>query len=274
MRIAIAILAVFTSVSLLSAAKAAGGFYFNQDLGVSWNALGAALGTRIVYRIPLSQSDDILWSSTKIDVGIDNSLTPADNRIALYLQIEPIAVFDVTVLAGGAFAYKLLGYGFSEVGGYFSDVSENALATVPQEDKAFFFLKISPRLKAQFGPVIAANTLDYLYLGSGPESRYYYQRKEALVMRYSDACLVNNTYLLYDFSNGLFAGLNYYILWHPESLWGTQYAAALGAYEWKIAPETVLSFNLLLGWYTVDSYRQYNTLLPYVAGAAGLNIRI
>lgn len=265
---------LLVTVSSVFAAKAENGFYFTQGLGASWNALGVALDTTFLYRIPLSTSSDILWQSTKIDIGVRNSLTPADDRLMVYMNIEPIALFDLTVQAGFTGMYKLLGYGFVEVPAATSPLTESAISSLTQGDKLGLYVKVTPQLKAQLGPVIVADSLDYVYINIGAENKYYNDRKEAAVMKFADSLMINNLYLIYDFSNDWYAGLNYFILGNLSSGYGTQYIAALGAYDWKLNQASTLSFNLLLGWYIKDDFRQYNMSLPYVGFQATYNMKI
>lgn len=262
------------SFSQLFAAKATQGFNFSQGLGASYNPLGVALDTTFFYRLPLSDSSEMLWESMKIDFGIKNSLTPADDRLSVFINIEPIAVFDVTLHVGYTGMYKLLGYGFVDVPNGRSSLSEASIAGIPQQDKGGLFIKASPEFKVQFGPVILVDALDFLYINVGSEDKYYNDRKEAIVMKYADSLMINNVYALYDFSNGLYAGLNYYILWNTVTAWGTQYLAALGAYDWKLDMQSSVSFNLLVGWYFYDGYTQYNTGFPYLAFQATYNLKL
>lgn len=256
------------------AAKAEQGFVFNQKIGASLNGLGLAFDTSILYRIPLSESGELLWESMKLDIGVKNSLTPSENRAFLFINIEPIAFFDLTFQIGAAGMYKLFGYGFTDLPGPRTLLTNNLLNSFPQQDKAVFYMKLSPEFKVRFGPVIAVNTLDFITFNAGSEDRYYYVRKEAIIMKYADSCFQNNTYLLYDFSNGWFAGLNYYMIWNIATALGTQYLAGLGSYDWKISPALTVNFTALAGWYTYCGYAQYLTNLPYLAVQAGLTWKL
>lgn len=262
------------SFSAAFAAKAQQGFNFSQGLGASYNGLGVALDTSFYYRIPLSDSTDILWESMKIDIGVKNSLTPADDRITLYMNIEPIAIFDVSLNVGFTGMYKLLGFGFVDVGSYTSPLSDAVVTNLTQQDKGGLFVKLSPEFKVQFGPLILVDAFDYIYINVGNENSYYFDRKEAIVMKYADNCMINNVYALFDLSNGFFAGLNYYLLWNPSTSLGTQYIAALGAYDWKLDKTSTLSFNLLLGWYLYDGFSQYRMNIPYIAAQATYNLKL
>jgi hypothetical protein len=266
------LLFLFSSAAFSS--KVEGGFHFSQGLAGSYNALGAALDTTFLYRIPLSSSTDMLWETMKIDIGVKNSLTPADERLTLYMNIEPIAIFDISVNAGLTEMYKLLGYGFVEVPASTSPLSDAYTTNLVQQDKLGFFLKVSPEFKVQVGPFILVDALDYVYLSVGGEEKFFNDRKEAAVLKFSDSLIVNNVYALYDFSNGWFAGLNYFLLINPSSGFGTQYLAGLGAYTWKLDKVSDLSFNLLIGWYLKDDFQQYNRNLPYFGLAATYNLKI
>jgi alkylhydroperoxidase/carboxymuconolactone decarboxylase family protein YurZ len=68
-------------VAGLSAEKAKKGFYLNQSIQGSFNPLGLQFLTQAYYRIPLVNKEGILWESTKIDIGLQNNLSPAFDAV-------------------------------------------------------------------------------------------------------------------------------------------------------------------------------------------------
>jgi hypothetical protein len=264
---------LFFSVAVF-ADKPEKGWSFSQGLGGSYNGLGVILDTSVFYTIPLSDSTNILWETMKFEIGVDNSLTPTDERLSLYMNIEPIAIFDLGVNIGFIGMYKLFGFGFTDVGNYRSLLSDAVVLDLPQDDKGGLFLQLSPEFKVQFGPVILVDCLDYIYMNVGDDDSYYNNRNEGIVLKYADNFYINNIYAIYDFSNGFYAGMNYNDQWNPTTALGTRYIAVLGAYEWKLNPHSKLSFNLLLGRYLYDGYDQFEKDIPYIAAQATYDLKL
>ncbi len=53
------------------------GLYLDTSLGASINPLGLALKADVFYRIPLIKRPGVLWRSTKIDLGVQEYLSPS-----------------------------------------------------------------------------------------------------------------------------------------------------------------------------------------------------
>lgn len=120
------VLAMFTLVCLTTAAysaKAESGWYFDQNVGICYNPIGAEANSTLYYRLPLYNMPGVLWESCKIDLGVKNKFTPSDEWIGFYCNIEPIAIFDVTFLAGFNPSFNFLGFGFQQVSSQTADYS-------------------------------------------------------------------------------------------------------------------------------------------------------
>src|SRR5512136_3014541 len=69
------------------------GIYNFNSIGASWNPLGIQVDNRLCLRFPLSARTGILWESTKLDIGIQSSWTPADEVAGVFFTVEPVAFF-------------------------------------------------------------------------------------------------------------------------------------------------------------------------------------
>jgi hypothetical protein len=68
---------------------------------------GLEFDTSAMYTIPLTKTDDALWKDNKIAIGVLNGLTPAYNQTFLYIDIIPIAIFELKVKAGAMPIYNI-----------------------------------------------------------------------------------------------------------------------------------------------------------------------
>ena len=119
--------------------------------------------TGALYRIPLSESKDILWKSTKIDIGLQNGWTPGDDFFGIKLAFEPVAVFDVTVKAGYYGMFDAFGYGYYDLPSASSPYDDKARKSLDPLSVNGWWLSAAPRLKVKIGHLLAVDclTTDY-----------------------------------------------------------------------------------------------------------------
>lgn len=247
------------------------GFYLDQNLGGAVNPLGVQLGTKLLYRTPLIRQKGILWESTKIDVGIANSLSPAYDFIGGFLDIEPIAVFDVAFTAQFAGYYSGLGYGFHDLAGYGAAFDQNTLASLGSKNTAGYLLCAAPTLKFALGSFAFSNTLHVNYFNVDGGSGYFYETYANCILAKSGVELYNDAYALMSIGAGLMAGLNDSVLVVPASGYQSHTLQAVGILSKALSGRLSVYAALTAGMYLEDRYYQYQ---PRVAGLAGFTSRL
>jgi hypothetical protein len=243
------------------------GFIVSQSIGVSHNPLGALLDTKLFYRMPLIKKEGILWESTKIETGIQNEWTPADNRISAWAAIEPIALFDIVIKGGYYAMFDNLGYGCFRMNSA-GDPYDDAAQKVHKPDDAHgYWLSVAPTLKAKLGRVIALNTATINRIVINGRSDFL-EVQSYLAHRTADVDIVNESYLLYECTKAFLAGANY----HYAAVAGTgarsQRLGVLG----MMTPGSLvpyMSAALNVGFYPDDPLFAKK---PYVAGLVGVDV--
>jgi len=253
----IIILLLFIQLNIF-AEKVYQGFNFEQSVGYSYNPLGLEFASIFYYKIPLINSDNILFESTKIEFGFDNRFTPGDDRLLLYFKIEPIAFFDIKIRAGFMQTYDLLSFGFTEVENYKSEYDSDGLSDKSQENKTGYWADCSFRLKLMIGKIIFLNTFFINYVNFGSENKYFYERHQDIILKYTDYTTNNDTILLYKFSDNFLAGLNYFIMYVPESEYKQQTATLLFVYTKDISQKTKFYTMIKTGTHLQNKYNEYS----------------
>jgi hypothetical protein len=238
----------------------------SQTLGGSINPLGIDLGTQFYWKLPLSDSQDILWKSTSLKIGLQNDVTPAFERLGFFVQIEPIAIFDIKVTAAGAFYYKALSFGFLDLAGYTSEYYSPGADSIVQQDKLGFQLAVKPTFKFALGPVLFSNTftLEYFNLGAGG---FFYERNYDTVLKYQDFCIANETYLLFDLKV-LLVGLAHYLMYVPGSGALSDRLSAIGIFTFTLSKNISGYVLAMAGTPFAD---QYNAFKLYGAVLVGFD---
>lgn len=258
-------------VAGLSAEKAKKGFYLDQSIQGSFNPLGLQFLTQAYYRIPLVNKEGILWESTKIDIGLQNNLSPAYDMIGAYVDIEPIAIFDLALTAQAIGYYDFLGFGFYSVSGYSAGFDDASLSALTAKNTSGYTLSATPTLKIAFGPIAIADSFGLTYFSVDDGSGFFYEIVANCVLAKNDYELTNNAYLLASVTPGVLVGLNDYVLFVPNSGYLSHRIVAMGIYTSRFSPR--LSFNaiLQLGTFLQDAYNQY---IFYVGGQVGISLAL
>ncbi|HUW40890.1 MAG TPA: hypothetical protein VMV90_07740 [Rectinemataceae bacterium] len=243
------------------------GFYLDQNVQAAYNPLGVQLGTKLYYRMPLVRKPGILWESTKVDLGLANALSPAYDFFGGFVDIRPIAIFDLALTAQVAGYYSALGYGFHDLSGYDAAFDSGSLASLPSKNTAGYLLSASPTLQFALGPFAFADTLQLSYFDVDGGQGYFYETVANCALAKSGVELSNNVYLLYTLRPGIMLGLNDSLLSVPASGYRSQLLQAVGLATKRLSPRLSLYAALMAGLYLEDRYFQY---APHVAGEAGL----
>jgi hypothetical protein len=263
----IGIASALALASALLAEPATQGVFLDQNLQAGYNPIGVESGTKLFYRVPLGKRGGILWESTKVDVGIENSLSPAFDFVGAFVDIEPIAVFDLALHARFAGYYDALGYGFRDLAGYDSDYDSSALDSIDARNAAGCFLSAAPTLKFALGHVAFSDTLHVNYFNVDGGKGYFYEIFANCALAKRGVELFNDAYLLWRLDSKLMLGLNDSILFVPGSGYRSQTLQGVGVLNRSLSDKLSLYAALTAGLYLEDRYLRYK---PRAAGMAGI----
>jgi hypothetical protein len=255
----------------VSAEKAQKGFFLEQSIQASYNPLGLQFLTQAYYRIPLVNKEGMLWESTKIDLGLQSNLSPAYYMIGAYIDIEPIAVFDLALTAQAIGFYSALGFGFYSLPGYGAGFDDPSLNLLTPKNTLGYTLSATPTFKIAFGPVAVVDSFGATYFSVDDGSGFFYERVNGAVLAKNDYELTNNAYLLFTIVPGVLVGANDFILIVPNSGYLSHRIVAMGIYSSSFTPR--LSFNAVLqvGSFLAD---KYNIGVIYIGGQVGISLAL
>ncbi len=255
---------------LLGAQSVRRGWYLDQNLQGGYPG-GVQSGTQLYYRIPLSERSGILWKPTKIDLGLSNELAPAFDFFGAFVDIEPIAFFDLALSAQAQDYFKALGYGFHDMAGYQSAFDSSTLDGLSSKNTSGCLLSASPTLKLALGPVVAADTLNiYYFLVDGGEG-YFYEAVANCILAKNGVELSNQAYLLFTLGPGLMLGVNDSLLHVPASGYESQAIHAMGVFDSKLDEKISLYSAVMVGLYVEDRYYDHEI---HAAGTIGLTLAL
>lgn len=263
--------AAFVLASALCAEPVVRGFYGDQNFQASYNNLGAQLGTKIFYRMPLIQKEGILWESTKIDLGIINNLSPAYDSIGCFVDIQPIAIFDLVLKAQFTGYYQALGFGFQDLSSYGSEFDSSSRSSLTQKDTTGYVLSATPTLQFAFGRFAFTDSFAVSYFNVDGGSGYFYEAIAGVPLAKSDFELNNDAYALYLIGKGIYVGLNDSILEVPGSGYMSHTLQAIGIISRPISDTLSFYAALLAGVYLDDRYLQGE---GRIAGQAGISFSL
>jgi hypothetical protein len=197
---------VCTTAFSLYAEKTIQGFSTEQAIGASYDPLGLFLDTKLSYRTPFVDKKGPLWESTKLELGVQNEWTPADNLLSIRAAFEPIGFFDVCAKAGYFLMFDGLGYGCFRM-----ETPDRAYDLRTQKNNKpvaaqGYWLSIAPTLKAKIGRYIMLNSLTINRIAIDGQN-YFLEIRSYLPHRVKDVDLVNNAYMLYECSESVLTGI-------------------------------------------------------------------
>ncbi|HUI94041.1 MAG TPA: hypothetical protein VLX68_17515 [Chitinivibrionales bacterium] len=203
-------------------------------MGFSLNPLGVLLDSRAQYRLPLSKSKNIFWKSTKLDAGLANEWTPADDFLGLRVTLEPIAFFDITLRGGYYGMFNVFGYGYYPMATATSDYGDSARKAIHPASVNGWWCSAAPEIKVKLGRFIAVDcvTANYFDMKS---SGYFLEIHSWALHKTEDVDVQDDAYALVEINKMVMSGLNY----HTLSVLGTKVfsdrlsAMAIIQPEWK-----------------------------------------
>lgn len=237
----------------LSAEPAAAGWRLTQSVQ-GGHPGGAEAQTSVYYRRPLRLIPGILGDSARIDVGVQNSFSPAFDFVGPFVDIKPVAFFDLALSAQAQGYFKLLGYGFHDMPGYGADFATATLAGLPSKNALGLGLAATPTLTLAFGPLVFADAFTVTYFDVDGGRGYFYEAAANCILAKSGLETSNQVFLLVDIGGGLMVGFNDSLLRIPGSDYESQIVHAVGTASTKIGAKASLYGFLLAGLYVEDRY--------------------
>lgn len=190
----------------LFAEKVQQGFVAEQAVGASYDPLGLILDTKLSYKIPFVNKSGPLWESTRLELGVQNEWTPADNLVSVRATFEPVGFFDLCAKAGYFLMYNGLGYGCFRMWSPDSAYDLKTQQRLKSTGARGYWLSVTPTLKAKVGRLIVLNSLTINRIAIDGQN-YFLEVRSYLPHRVKDVDLVNNAYLLYEWSESIIAGI-------------------------------------------------------------------
>jgi hypothetical protein len=255
----------------VSAEKAVAGWYFDQNVQGAYNPLGVQLVSKFYYRMPLMEKEGVLWESTKIDIGLSNSLSPAYDILGVFIDIEPIAVFDLAFSAKAIGYLNAFGFGFREMTDYDAAFDDAALDAIPDENALGFAFTAAPTFKIAVGPVAVLDTFSFSFFIADDGDGYFYEVSNGCVIKKKDMLLVNEAYLLYAFDFGLMTGLTDSILFVPGSGYVSHCLQGVAVYTTEFSDSFSIYAALTAGSFIEDRYYQGKLR---IAGQVGITLKL
>jgi hypothetical protein len=199
---------IFLLAGSTMAEKVQQGIYNYNSLGGSYNPLGVLLDNRITMRFPLSARTGILWESTKLDIGIQNTWTPTDDIAGLRVTVVPVALFSLTATAGFFGMYTGLGYGLYSFPSATSRYGSSLPKDADRQSATGAWLSLEPELKLKISRLIIVNTFTANYLSLN-RSGYFLELRSYSLHKTTDVDIINNANLLFEFNKSFLAGGTY-----------------------------------------------------------------
>ena len=246
------------------------GVFLSQSAGFCENPLGVLIETGALYRIPLSDSKDILWKTTKIDIGLQNGWTPADDFFGLTLAFEPIAILDITLKAGYYGMFDSFGYGYYDMRSTSSPYNDKTRKDLDPSSVNGWWCMAAPRLKLKIGHALVVDcvTADYFSMHC---TGYFLEIRSYTIHKTKDIDIQNDAYALYEVSGTVMAGANYHTIWvRGTGVFSDRLSAvALVTPELKQFESTFIA--VLVGLYFRDPLFRMHA---YIGAQAGFELKL
>lgn len=214
------------------------------------NPVIGRISADIYYRIPLSSDPGILWNSTCLDLGMNGSITPVDYNASGYINIEPIAFFNLKFTAAVQQYHTLAGYGYQKMESPDSDYSPDALSDIEGESKTACKYSAEATLKFRYNRFIFADTFTLNHIIVSASDRYYYEPYSDSIHEKDDWNYANSTSLLYEVNNRLLAGINNYYNRTESTDCRSNRIAAIVLYSPETENSDKINLGVLAGTYT------------------------
>jgi hypothetical protein len=252
------------------------GLFLDNFIGFTWNGASAGLITHLYYRIPVVKDTDMLWNSTKMEIGIRNLFSPSIETISAYFKIVPIAVFELEILAGYEYMFAGLTGGLYPLGNLQVDYTmESRRVKTPNPDSVGGSrIEIKPTLQMAVGNVALQSSLTTGFLSfPNPYSEYFYDHYTDAVYENNDIYFISDTKLVYMWDN-LLAGVGYRLLWVNSSRYVIDALTAVSLYtpKWQGLPNHIEPYAAFqIGTHFRDRYFKHTL---HIGGMIGVGIKL
>jgi hypothetical protein len=251
------------------AQRAQTGVYVDQSLAASVQPSGAQSATKLFFRTPLWDSAGILRESSKVDIGLDNRLTPSYEVPFLFASVTPIAFLDIRLRAGYVQFYRTLGYGFTRLQSYDAEWSGSGRKGMPRENRGGLWLDAAPSLRFALGPVAFVHTATLTRVDFGDRG-YFYEPYQDVALRCTDCTIMNDTILVFRFGS-FAAGVGHFLVQVPGSGYVSESAAAIAAGNVPYGQSIEIYAGAKAGAYLRSRYYRHE----FVAAAwGGITLRV
>ncbi len=207
MKTKIVILVFLFSVNATAAER---GFYSSASAAGGINPSAAKLSAEVLYRLPLFSDTGELWNTSCIDLGLEGSVTPADYSGSMFINVEPVAVFNLKFTASVQRYYTGFGYGYNRMDSPDSDYSSSARDDIDKEKKTAYKYSAEPTFKFKYSRIIFVNKFALNYIDTKTGDKYYYEPYSDSIHKRKDYDYSNSTSILFEVKRNYFAGFNNY----------------------------------------------------------------
>jgi hypothetical protein len=175
-----------------------------NSIGASFNPLGLQDVLDVSWKRSLSASQNPLLSEAHVSFGLSQRLTPAYDRLGLWLEVAPLSVLDIRagvepVVYFGTF--KSLLY-FPEYSARFDDDARKARgdeAAAGLAGRAY----LSPTFKLRVGSVLLRARADFEWWRARDKGRFFYEpSRDTLLRATGDAMVTGEAVLLREWKQG------------------------------------------------------------------------
>jgi hypothetical protein len=185
-------------------------------LGVSMNPIGLQDQITVSWRWGLSESKNPFLSDAHVALGVSNTLSPASERLALWAELSPLSILDLTAGVEPVFYFGTFGHLVS-FPSYDADFSKEAREAIKDQavSRTGVRYHVSPTLKMKVGRVIARSGAEFEWWRvDGPGAFFYEPWRDTLLDSDGDALMTLSGQLFYEFPSRpgerkLLAGLFY-----------------------------------------------------------------
>jgi hypothetical protein len=250
------------------------GWYIDSSFSLKYNYDGLALKAKIYYKFPLMKKAGMLWNSTGINIGVQEYLTPAFQRVSAYLKIMPIAFFDISSYAGYDYMFKEITGGMKEVKSPDSGYNPESLDKIDGKVKGGFRMAVIPSLKFAYHNVAAMYSFKIEYHEYN-QTEYFYDYETNLIHKGKDIGFKHDATIAYMFklknkADNLKIAVNFTD--YRVRGTGKNNMIIMGALQyntagWLSLPETFeTNLSIAAGSYLQDRYKKGEPTLVFSTG--------
>lgn len=186
-------------------------FVLNTLAVMRLHPIGAEVRATVSYVDPIGSSDELLWKSRFWAAGVTGAVNPAEAAAQAFVEIEPIAVFQLRAMAEyrGYFGNFNELLSFPELTPVYNDQIISELGAAGRNAPSHrWTLRLDPTLRAAFGPIGVQNVSTFAYAAARvPAGNPVYYDPGIDMLRPSHGVTLSNTFSVVYLGGPLTAGL-------------------------------------------------------------------